>query len=62
MNPRPAAKASRRQKCDCPLRCNYCGAKRRRDPVGHYCPTKNCQWQHGYSTCVKAESAKAVQP
>jgi hypothetical protein len=39
-------------KCPCPVRCNYCGAKRRRDPVGHYCPTKNCQWEHGYSTCT----------
>ena len=28
-------------------RCKYCGAKLRRDHVGQYCPTENCQWQHG---------------
>src|SRR6185295_11022474 len=28
-------------------RCKYCGAKLRRDVVGQYCPTKNCQWGHG---------------
>jgi len=38
-------------KCACPTRCQFCGARRRRDAVGHYCPTKNCQWQHGYSMC-----------
>lgn len=38
-------------KCPCPLHCRYCGRKRSRDPVGHYCKTPNCQWQHGYSTC-----------
>jgi len=27
--------------------CRYCGARLRRDPIGQYCPTKNCQWQHG---------------
>ena len=27
--------------------CKYCGARLRRDCVGRFCPTKNCQWQHG---------------
>jgi hypothetical protein len=27
--------------------CKYCGARLRRDVVGQYCPTRNCQWQHG---------------
>ena len=27
--------------------CKYCGAKLKKGPVGKYCPTKNCQWQHG---------------
>ena len=27
--------------------CKYCGAKLRKDHVGQYCPTKNCQWQYG---------------
>ncbi len=27
--------------------CRYCGAKLRRDPVGQYCKTKNCQWEYG---------------
>lgn len=27
--------------------CKYCGAKLKRDVVGLYCPTKNCQWQYG---------------
>jgi hypothetical protein len=45
-------------KCDCPRRCRYCGRARSRDTIGHYCKTKNCPWQHGYSTCrVKDESA-----
>jgi hypothetical protein len=41
-----------RKKCDCPLYCKYCGAKLRRDSIGHYCPTKNCQWQHGVKGCL----------
>lgn len=28
-------------------RCKYCGAVLKKDSVGKYCPTKNCQWQHG---------------
>jgi len=30
-----------------PYRCKYCGAILRRDAVGLYCPTENCQWHHG---------------
>lgn len=37
--------------CDCPLYCKYCGAKFRRDPVGHLCSSKNCQWEHGVPGC-----------
>lgn len=29
------------------LYCKYCGARLKRDPVGQYCPTENCQWRHG---------------
>ena len=39
------------KKHPCPIYCIYCGAKRRRDIVGHYCPSLNCQWQYGFSTC-----------
>lgn len=28
-------------------RCKYCGARLRRNSVGLYCPTKNCQWSQG---------------
>ncbi len=45
-------------KCGCPSRCLYCGRPRSRDSVGHYCKTRNCQWQHGYSTC-KAPTVSA---
>jgi len=37
-------RARSRPKCDCPIHCKYCGAQLRIDQVGHYCPTKNCQW------------------
>lgn len=47
-----AAPKAKKPTCECPARCKYCGAKRRRDIVGHYCPTNNCDWQHGYSTCT----------
>jgi hypothetical protein len=40
-----------RKKCGCPLYCKYCGAKLRKDVVGHYCPSKNCQWSHGAKGC-----------
>lgn len=43
-----------RFKCPCPLYCKYCGARRRADQCGHYCPTKNCDWQHGYKMCTGA--------
>lgn len=39
------------KQCDCPIYCRYCGARLRRDPIGHYCSTQNCQWQHGVNTC-----------
>lgn len=42
-------------RCPCPLHCRFCGAARRRDPVGHYCPTKNCQYQYGYAECTLHE-------
>ena len=39
----------------CPLYCRYCGARLRRDAVGHYCPTRNCQWQYGVKGCRWAD-------
>jgi hypothetical protein len=52
-----------KKKHPCPLYCIYCGAPRKRDIVGHYCPTLNCQWQYGYSTCpVKDEEEKPEPP
>ena len=27
--------------------CKYCGARLKKDTVGQYCPTDNCQWHHG---------------
>jgi hypothetical protein len=30
--------------------CKYCGAQLKRDPIGQYCPTHNCQWEHGLPT------------
>lgn len=38
--------------CACPIYCKYCGDKLRRDSIGHYCPTHNCQWEHGVKDCV----------
>jgi hypothetical protein len=46
-----SSQSSEAPRCNCPLYCKYCGAKLRRDPVGHYCPTRNCQWQHGANNC-----------
>ena len=43
------------KKCDCPVRCKYCGAKLRKDQAGHYCPTDNCQWRYGVDGCTKEE-------
>jgi len=45
-------RVSRRPSCRCPLYCRYCGAKRRQDHVGHYCPTAKCQWHFGYAGCT----------
>lgn len=27
--------------------CKYCGADLLYDHIGPYCPTRNCQWEHG---------------
>lgn len=35
----------------CPLYCKYCGARLRRDYIGHKCPTRNCQWEFGVVGC-----------
>ena len=40
-------------KCQCPVRCKYCGRTRSWTVDGHYCKTKNCEWQHGYPGCTK---------
>jgi len=42
--------------CSCAsgVRCRYCGALLSRDMIGHYCPTVNCQWEHGLDECVIA--------
>ena len=45
------------RKCGCPIYCIYCGAKRKKDAVGHYCPTDNCQWRYGIRDCIKKEKA-----
>ena len=49
-----------KRKCDCPIYCRYCGRKRSRDSVGHYCKTHNCQWRHGYSECYGNRKLYAV--
>lgn len=41
-----------KKRCDCPDRCRICGSKLRQDSVGHLCPTKNCQFEHGYENCL----------
>ena len=43
---------SKKPKCECPIHCRYCGAQLRRDHIGHYCPTQNCQWQFGVKDCT----------
>lgn len=35
---------SEKRRRKCPYLCRFCGARLRRDPYGHYCPTQNCQW------------------
>lgn len=47
-----------KRECECPIYCTYCGAKLKRDSVGHLCPTENCQWQHGVPKCYEAEDAE----
>ena len=42
----------KKQKCSCPANCRFCGRRRSKDVVGHYCKTQNCQWQFGYSECL----------
>lgn len=44
------------KKCDCPIYCKYCGAKLKKDPVGHYCPTDNCPWRNGTDNCCEEEN------
>lgn len=34
------------KKIDGYVYCKYCGAKLKKDFVGKFCPTKNCQWQY----------------
>lgn len=43
----------KRKKCSCPIYCRFCGARLKRDPVGHLCPSRNCQWEHGVPGCMK---------
>lgn len=33
----------RGMKCNCPIYCRFCGARLKKDHIGHYCPTANCQ-------------------
>lgn len=42
----------KRQPCKCPYRCQYCGERLKADNIGHYCPTPNCQAQHGVRGCT----------
>jgi hypothetical protein len=52
-----------RQKCDCPIYCKYCGRMRRKDYDGtHWCPTQNCQWQHGYAGCKATQKRAGAAP
>jgi len=37
--------------CQCPLNCPYCGRRRSKDSIGHYCKTRNCQYSLGYAGC-----------
>ena len=43
------------KKCNCPIYCKFCGARLKKDNVGHYCPTDNCQWEYGVNNCVIEE-------
>lgn len=42
-------------KCGCPIYCRFCGAKLKKDNIGHYCPTSNCQNQYGVDGCTEEE-------
>lgn len=46
---------SRPAKCGCPYRCKFCGARLVRDWIGHKCPTRNCQWEHGVQGCTSGD-------
>ncbi len=50
-----------KNKCKCPIYCIFCGARLKKDNVGHYCPTDNCQWQYGVDDCVKEEVKQRVK-
>ncbi len=41
----------KRLKCKCPIHCKYCGARRRRDSVGHYCPSAKLPIDRPCSAC-----------
>jgi hypothetical protein len=43
-----------KNKCDCPIYCRFCGARLKKDHIGHYCPSKNCQWSYG--SCCNGET------
>ena len=43
-----------KSKCGCPIYCRFCGAKLKKDYVGHYCGTSNCQCCYGVDKCVIA--------
>jgi len=44
-------------KCNCPTHCKYCGARRKKDYIGHFCGTNNCQWEHGFKGCFAGNPA-----
>lgn len=47
-----------RKTCDCPAYCKYDGARLRRDATGHYCPTRNCQWEFGVPDCSETKRSR----
>lgn len=48
-------KFNRKKKCSCPIYCKYCGAKLKKDLIGHYCGTRNCNWEYGIDSCTDYE-------
>lgn len=48
--------------CGCPTHCKYDGARLRRDAVGHYCPTRNCQWEFGVPDCMQGRAERSDAP